>query len=156
MTPVHQTCTMFYVGTKPFNFLLSTLSPKFTNWKMLTMVDSEGLPLYSAAASHQKVSCHHCGQVSCCFVLLIVVSSAALLWSLFIQLQLTRSFLPSLHFFLVVGCCVSLHHTGSSLALVLHAKLFHSSALVFCMKLPQFLPWCSSSSVPASELLSCC
>jgi hypothetical protein len=43
------------------------------------MVDLEGLSPPSAAASHRKVSCCHCGQVSCCFSLLIVLCLLCLL-----------------------------------------------------------------------------
>jgi hypothetical protein len=72
------------------------------------MVDLEGPPPYLAAASHHKVSCHHCGQVGCrfcsglcfvCFCLLCFASPSSLF------AILTRSFfLSSLSFLLLVGC----------------------------------------------------
>jgi hypothetical protein len=70
-----------------------------------TMVDLEGLPPYLAAASHHKVSRHHCGQVGCCFCSglcfvcfsLLRFASPSSLFAL-----LTRSFFLS--FLLLVGC----------------------------------------------------
>jgi hypothetical protein len=68
------------------------------------MVDLEGPPPYLAAASHHKVSRHHCGQVGCrfccglCFVCFCLLRFA-LPSSLFALL--TRSFFLSS---LVVGC----------------------------------------------------
>jgi hypothetical protein len=72
------------------------------------MVDLEGPPPYLAAASHHKVSRHHCGQVGCrfcsglcfvCFCLLRFASPSSLF------AILTRSFfLSSLSFLLLVGC----------------------------------------------------
>jgi hypothetical protein len=76
------------------------------------MVDLEGSPPPSAAASHRKVSHRHCGQVGCCFSLLIVLCLLCLLCFVFsfvlpssLFALLTRSFfLSSLSFLLLVGC----------------------------------------------------
>jgi hypothetical protein len=69
LTSVRQTCTMFYVENLfiflPQHFLQNSLSgflqlPQLRN---STMVELEGSPPPSAAASHRKVSHRHCGQV---------------------------------------------------------------------------------------------
>jgi hypothetical protein len=74
----------------------------------LAMVDLEGPPPYLAAASHHKVSCHHCGQVGCrfcsglcfvCFCLLRFASPSSLF-----ALLTCSFFLSSLSFLLLVGC----------------------------------------------------
>jgi hypothetical protein len=75
------------------------------------MVDLEGSPRPSAAASHRKVSHRHCGQVGCCFSLLIVLCLLCLLRFVFSFVSpsslfalLTRSFfLSSLSFLLLVA-----------------------------------------------------
>jgi hypothetical protein len=82
--------------------------PQLLQLRKSTMVDLEGPPPYLAAASHHKVSRHHCGQVGCrfcsglcfvCFYLLRFASPSSLF------AILTRSFfLSSLSFLLLVGC----------------------------------------------------
>jgi hypothetical protein len=107
---------MFYVE-KLFSFLRRHfLQNSLFGFRQLpqlrksTMVDLEGPRPYLAAASHHKVSCHHCGQVGCgfcsglcfvCFCLLRFASPSSLF------ALLTRSFfLSSLSFLLLVGCCL--------------------------------------------------
>jgi hypothetical protein len=76
------------------------------------MVDLESSPPPSAAASHHKVSHRHCGQVGCCFSLLIVLCLLCLLRFIFLLFRhrhCLRSspdlfFLLSLSFLLLVGC----------------------------------------------------
>jgi hypothetical protein len=108
---------MFYVKNLfiflPRHFLQNSLSglrqlPQLRN---STMVDLEGLPPPSAAASHHKVSHRHCGQVGCCFSLLIVLCLLCLLRFVFSFLSpsslfalLTRSFFLSSLSFLLLGC----------------------------------------------------
>jgi hypothetical protein len=109
---------MFYVEKLfiflPRHFLQNSLFgfrqlPQLQN---STMVDLEGSPPPSAAASHRKVSNRHCGQVGCCFSLLIVLCLLCLLRFVFSFVSpsslfalLTRSFfLSSLSFLLLVGC----------------------------------------------------
>jgi hypothetical protein len=61
-----------------------------------TIVDLEGPPPYLAAASHHKVSHHHCGQVGCRFCPELC----------FVCFCLLRFFSPSSLFTLfLVGCC---------------------------------------------------
>jgi hypothetical protein len=72
------------------------------------MVGLEGPPPYLAAASHHKVSRHHCGQVGCrfcsglcsvCFCLLGFASPSSLF-----AIRTHSFFLSSLSFLLLVGC----------------------------------------------------
>jgi hypothetical protein len=109
---------MFYVENLfiflPRHFLQTSLFGfrRLPQLRNSTMVDLEGSPPHSAAASHRKVNHRHCGQVGCCFSLLTVLCLLCLLlfvfsfvspWSLFALL--TRSFfLSSLSFLLLVGC----------------------------------------------------
>jgi hypothetical protein len=114
LTSVRKTSTMFYVE-KLFSFLRRHfLQNSLFGFRQLpqlrksTMVDLEGPPPHLAAASHHKVSCHHCGQVGCrfcsglcfiCFCLLRFASPSSLF------ALLTHSFfLSSLSFLLLVGC----------------------------------------------------
>jgi hypothetical protein len=73
------------------------------------MVDLEGSPPPSAAASHRKVSHRHCSQVGCCFSLLIVLCLLCLLrffFLLFCHRHCLRSS-PDLSSFLhSLSCCL--------------------------------------------------
>jgi hypothetical protein len=109
---------MFYVENLfsflPRHFLQNSLFGfrQLPQLRKSTMVDLDGLPLPSAAPSHCKVSRCHCGQVVCCFSLLIVLCLLCLLRFVFSFVSLsslfallTRSFfLSSLSFLLLVGC----------------------------------------------------
>jgi hypothetical protein len=118
-----------------FDFLLPTLSTNFTfpfsttyaTSKMLTMVDLEGPPPHSVAASLDKESCHSCSQVSCCFglgivlcLLCFVVSSASPL-SLFAMLLLVVH--PSLTNKLFLPYCISCWLFVGLLPSILHGFL---------------------------------
>jgi hypothetical protein len=105
-----------------FQFLAPTLHKKLTfgfrqrpQLRKLTMVDSEGPPPHSAAASHQKVSRHHCGRVGCrlllrivlCLLCLLRLVSSSLSLFAFQQLRPTCSFFLSIAPFLV-DCWLSI------------------------------------------------
>jgi hypothetical protein len=114
LTSVRKTSTMFYVK-KLFSFLRRHFLQnslfgfrQLPQLQKLAMVDLEGPPPYLAAASHHKVSCHHCGQVGCrfcsglcfvCFCLLRFASPSSLF-----ALLTCSFFLSSLSFLLLVGC----------------------------------------------------
>jgi hypothetical protein len=149
---------MFYVEKLfiflPRHFLQNSLFgfrqlPQLQN---STMVDLEGSPPPSAAASHRKVSNRHCGQVGCCFSLLIVLCLLCLLRFVFSFVSpsslfalLTRSFfLSSLSFLLLVGCRLFLgsRPRGGSI------PWLQSSAVLLLGPVPR--PRRCSCSIPSS------
>jgi hypothetical protein len=126
------------------------------------MVDSEGRPPHSAAASHHKVSCHHCGQVGCrccsglCFVCFCLLCHCHCLRSSSFD-QPFLSFFLSLHFLLIVGCRLvppSLGFLGAGF--LLRSSPFLGLGLgLGGAPIPQPRPrQCSHSSASASAMLS--
>jgi hypothetical protein len=157
LTPVRQTRTTFY-AEKLFSFwrrhfLQNSLFGfrQLPQLRKSAMVDLEGPPPHSAAASHHKVSRHHCGQVGCCFcsglwfvcfVCFVLVSSSSSLFT-FQQFRLTCSFFLSF----VLSFCHSI-----SCWLLLVPSIFGGSLVLgfSSVPVPRLWPWrCSHFSASA-------
>jgi hypothetical protein len=119
LTSVRQTCTMFYVENLfsflPRHFLQNSHFGfrQLPQLRKATMVDSEGPTTHSAAASHYKVSRHHCGQVGCLFardcalfpsVCFVLFRHCHCLRSSSFDQPFHSFFFLSLRFLLIVGC----------------------------------------------------
>jgi hypothetical protein len=154
---------MFYVENLfsflPRHFLQNSLFGfrQLPQLQKLTMVDSEGSPPPSAAASHCKVSHRHCGQVGCCFSLLIVLCLLCLLRFVFsfvlpssLFTLLTRAFfLSSLSFLLLVGCRLFLGSRPRAAPFRGSIPQLQSSAVLLLGPVPR--PWRCSCSIPSSS-----
>lgn len=129
----------------------------------MALVDLEGPQQHAGAASNDKVSCHHCRQLGCCFglqiahFLLCFVASSVLQCHCLLSYLLFRKHIPPSLTSFLVGSWLLLPSIVLRLPWLwcFTQNLLHYTALELCTKLHMFLPPCSCPFLPALELLSC-